>query len=107
MTTFSEMDKHYDRHNKGICMDCGCTVFPWEYRCRSCRNKVDEDVAYFCADCEKEAEKLDEDDLCPECAAKADAYDEMVDRVKDALSTPIDMAQMVKSILTKDKEGKD
>ena len=28
-------------------------------------------------------------------------YDEMVDRVKDALSTPIDMAQMVKSILTK------
>jgi len=45
MRRFSELDKHYDRHNQGICMDCGCTVFPWEYRCRSCRNKVDEDVA--------------------------------------------------------------
>jgi len=57
--------------------------------------------AYFCADCEKEVGEgeLDEDDLCPECAAKADAYDEMIDRVKDALSTPIDMSQMVKSIL--------
>lgn len=54
--------------------------------------------AYFCDDCEKE---VGEDDLCPECAAKAEAYDEMVDRVKEALSTPIDMAQMVKSILTK------
>ena len=28
--------------------------------------------AYFCDDCEKEAEKLDEDDLCPECAARAE-----------------------------------
>ena len=45
MSTFSELDRHYDRHNKGICMDCGCTVFPWEYRCRWCRNKVAEDVA--------------------------------------------------------------
>ena len=53
--------------------------------------------AHFCDDCEKEAEKLDEDDLCPECAARADAYDEMVDRVKDAFS--IDMAQMIISIL--------
>jgi|SRR5690554_397674 len=61
--------------------------------------------AHFCADCEKEVGEgeLDEDDLCSECAAKADAYDEMIDRVKDALSTPIDMAQMVKSILTKPK----
>ena len=61
--------------------------------------------AYFCADCEKEVGEgeLDEDDLCPECAAKAYAYDEMIDRVKDALSTPIDMVQMVKSILTKPK----
>ena len=61
--------------------------------------------AYFCADCEKEVEEgeLDEDDLCSECAAKANAYDEMIDRVKDALSTPIDMAQMAKSILTKPK----
>ena len=59
--------------------------------------------AQFCDDCEKEVDEgeLDEDDLCQECAAKAGAYDEMVDRVKDALSTLIDMAQMVKSILTK------
>ena len=62
--------------------------------------------AHFCADCEKEVEEgeLDEDDLCLECAAKADAYEEIVDRVKDALSTPFDMAQMVKSILINQKE---
>ena len=61
--------------------------------------------AYFCDDCEKEVGEgeLDEDDLCFECAAKADAYDEMVDRVKDALSTPIDMEQIVKQIITKPK----
>lgn len=61
--------------------------------------------AYFCADCEKEVDEgeLDEDDLCLECAAKADAYDEMVDRVRDALSTPIDMVKMVKQIITKPK----
>ena len=61
--------------------------------------------AYFCDDCEKEVEEgeLDEDDLCSECAAKANAYDEMIDRVKDALSTPIDMEQIVKQILTKPK----
>lgn len=61
--------------------------------------------AYFCDDCEKEVGEgeLDEDDLCLECAARADAYDEMVDRVKEALSTPIDMAQIVKQIITKPK----
>lgn len=61
--------------------------------------------AYFCDDCEKEVweDELDEDDLCPECAAKAAEYDEMVDRVKDALSKPIDMVKMVKQILTKPK----
>jgi len=59
--------------------------------------------AYFCDDCEKEVgeDELDEDDLCLECAAKAEEYDQMIDRVKEALSTPFDMAQMVKSILTK------
>lgn len=57
--------------------------------------------AHFCADCEKEVDvcDLDEDDLCAECAAKAAAYDEMVDRVKDALSTPIDMVKIAKQIL--------
>ena len=57
--------------------------------------------AYFCDDCEKEVgeDELDEDDLCLECAAKAEEYDQMIDRVKEALSTPFDMSQMVKSIL--------
>lgn len=60
--------------------------------------------AYLCEECEKEVEEGELDDgLCFECAARADAYDEMVDRVKDALSTPIDMAQMVKQITTKPK----
>ena len=61
--------------------------------------------AYFCADCEKEVDEgeLDEDDLCPECAAKAAAYDAMVDRVKDALSKPIDWFQIAKQIITKPK----
>ncbi len=61
--------------------------------------------AHFCDDCEKEVGvcELDEDDLCPECAAKADAYDEMVDRVRDALSKPIDMVKMVKQIIAKPK----
>ena len=61
--------------------------------------------AYFCDDCEKDVceGELNEDDLCSECAAKADAYDEMIDRVKDALSTPIDMEQIVKQIITKPK----
>ncbi len=59
--------------------------------------------AYFCADCEKEVEEgeLDEDDLCFECATRAEEYEKTIDRIKEALSTPIDMAQMVKSILTK------
>ena len=59
--------------------------------------------AYFCADCEKEVDEgeLDEDDLCFECAARAQEYEKTIDRVKDALSTPIDMSQIVKQILTK------
>lgn len=61
--------------------------------------------AYFCDDCEKEVGEgeLDEDDLCQECSAKAAAYDEMVDRVRDALSKPIDMVKIAKQILTKPK----
>jgi hypothetical protein len=61
--------------------------------------------AYFCDDCEKEVgeDELDEDDLCLECAAKAEEYDQMIDRVKEALSAPLDMVQMVKQILTKPK----
>jgi DNA-directed RNA polymerase subunit RPC12/RpoP len=70
----------------GVCPMCGSTEI---YE------------AYFCDDCEKEVgeDELDEDDLCLECAAKAEEYDEMVDRVKEALSMPIDLAQMVKSII--------
>lgn len=73
--------------------------------CPVCGSSDEIYEAYFCDDCEKEVEEgeLDEDDLCLECAARADAYDEMVDRVKEALSTPIDMAQMAKQILTKPK----
>ena len=61
--------------------------------------------AYFCDDCEKEVEEgeLDDDDLCLECATRAEEYEKTIDRVKDALSTPIDMVQMVKQILTKPK----
>ena len=57
--------------------------------------------AYLYDYCEKEVGEgeLDEDDLCPECAARAEEYDKMVDRVKEALSTPFDMVQMVKSII--------
>ena len=59
--------------------------------------------AYICADCEKEVEEgeLDEDDLCFDCATRAEEYEKTIDRVKEALSAPIDMAQMVKSILNK------
>ena len=59
--------------------------------------------AHFCADCEKEVEEgeLDEDDLCFECATRAEEYEKTIDRVKEALSTPIDMEQIVKSILNK------
>ncbi len=61
--------------------------------------------ATICYDCEKEVGEgeLDEYDLCPECAARADAYEKMADSVKDALSTPIDMEQIVKQITTKPK----
>ena len=38
--TFSEIDKHYDRHNKGICAVCGCTTAPWKFVCDSCRYEI-------------------------------------------------------------------
>ena len=38
MRTFSYMDKHYDRHNQGICAVCGCTTARWKLVCDSCRN---------------------------------------------------------------------
>ena len=40
MRTFSEMDKHYDRHNQGICSVCGCTTARWKSICDSCRNEA-------------------------------------------------------------------
>ena len=39
MRTFSYMDKHYDRHNQGICSICGCTTARWKSICDSCRNE--------------------------------------------------------------------
>lgn len=44
MKTYSEMDKHYDRHNDGICADCGCTINKWEYRCRHCMRKPGKEI---------------------------------------------------------------
>jgi len=38
--TFSEMDKHYDRHNQGICAVCGCTTERWKLVCDSCRDEA-------------------------------------------------------------------
>jgi len=40
MRTFSEMDKHYDRHNKGICAVCGCTTERWKSVCDACRREA-------------------------------------------------------------------
>ena len=40
MRTFSYMDKHYDRHNQGICAVCGCTTERWKLVCDSCRNEA-------------------------------------------------------------------
>ena len=75
----------------------------YEDVCPVCGSGSDEIYeVHLCDDCEKEVEEGElDDDLCLECAAKADAYDDMVDRVKEALSTPIDMAKMAKQILTK------
>jgi len=38
MRRFSELDKHYDRHNEGICSVCGCTTERWKSMCDSCRD---------------------------------------------------------------------
>lgn len=40
MRTFSEMDKHYDRHNEGICAVCGCTTARWKSVCDACRHEA-------------------------------------------------------------------
>ncbi len=38
MRRFSEMDKHYGRHNDGICAVCGCTTWSrWKSVCNACR----------------------------------------------------------------------
>ena len=39
MRRFSELDKHYDRHNEGVCAVCGCTTWSrWKLVCNACRN---------------------------------------------------------------------
>ena len=40
MRNFSEMDKHYDRHNEGICSICGCTTERWKWVCDACRDEA-------------------------------------------------------------------
>jgi len=39
MRTFSELDKHYDRHNEGICVVCRCTTERWKFMCDACRKE--------------------------------------------------------------------
>jgi hypothetical protein len=45
MRRFSELDKHYDRHNEGVCAVCGCTTARWKSVCDSCR--IDEIVKWL------------------------------------------------------------
>ena len=40
MRSFSELDKHYDRHNEGICLVCGCTTERWKWVCDACRREA-------------------------------------------------------------------
>lgn len=40
MRRFSELDKHYDRHNEGICCVCGCSTDRWKSICDSCRDEA-------------------------------------------------------------------
>jgi predicted amidophosphoribosyltransferase len=40
MRRFSELDKHYDRHNEGVCSVCGCTTARWKSVCDSCRDEA-------------------------------------------------------------------
>ena len=38
MRTFSEYDRHMDKHNEGICSICGCTTARWKLVCNACRD---------------------------------------------------------------------
>jgi hypothetical protein len=40
MRTFSEYDRHMDKHNEGICSICGCTTARWKLVCNACRDKA-------------------------------------------------------------------
>ena len=40
MRTFSEMDKHYDRHNEGTCVVCRSTTERWKSVCDACRKEA-------------------------------------------------------------------
>ena len=59
MRTFSELDKHYDRHNEGVCAVCGCTTAQWKSVCDSCRDEAVQELI------KKELKKKDE-----KCQAK-------------------------------------
>lgn len=39
MRRFSELDKHYDRHNEGVCSVCRCTTARWKFMCEACRKE--------------------------------------------------------------------
>ena len=40
MRTFSEYDRHMDKHNEGICAVCGCTTERWKSVCDACRREA-------------------------------------------------------------------
>ena len=40
-----KFEKHYDRHNEGVCSVCGCTTARWKSVCDSCR--IDEIVKWL------------------------------------------------------------
>ena len=50
MRTFSEMDKHYDRHNEGICAVCGCTTARWKSVCDACRQQPNPEPTFKVGD---------------------------------------------------------
>ena len=60
MRKFSELDKHYDRHNEGVCSVCGCTTARWKSVCDSCQDEAVQELIK-----KKELKKQEE-----ECKAK-------------------------------------
>ena len=73
MRRFSEIDKHYDRHNEGICAVCGCTTERWKSVCDSCRNEAVQELIKKEELKEKETEMSDLKP-CPFCGGDVQLY---------------------------------